>query len=313
MRVQARRIRQSFLTLTTDQTIAKTVGITTVNSKLQTVKTSDGQSFNLVDNIEQLINFTAGQNYQIKLDNWVTTTVIDSISSGYIGGIPDNIYSARFLTKLRLSDNPLGGLISDKIGDLVELDTISLAFCDLSGQIPDSFQELIKLRLVFLSNNNLTGVIPNSLQQAVNIVDLQLQDNNFSGVDLDDFIVNEWNIRAIRGAKSCAIQIQNNASGISADSVARIEGTGTYKYQLFAVNPTNFQLTGDYTSNFPASSKFNTKDSSDVIIANYTVISSSFDGTYTTINVSATGAETTLDFVGDGFKDKGCTVTYTAA
>jgi len=55
-----------------------------------------------------------------------------------------------------------------------------------------------------------------------------LQTNSFTGAELDTFIVNEWNIRSIRGAKACAIRIEDNASGISADSVARIEGTGLY-------------------------------------------------------------------------------------
>lgn len=286
--------------LYTDQSIAQPVGITTVNTQQGKIYHGNNSADEiLVDNVENVENYIAGKNYEIRLDEAITITRLicdnsklignlgnvmklvnlnrlfansnefsgsipssignltsmdilylnNNLLSGSIpaeignltllnqlllnnnslsGSIPTEIGNLTLLTFLYLHTNQFTGSIPSSIGNLTNLTRLYLYSTDVSGSIPTEIGNLVNIQRLWLYNNNLSGTIPSGIQLMTNANFIFLHLNQFTGAELDAFIVNEWNIRAIRGAKSCSIQIQGNASGISADSVARIEGTGLY-------------------------------------------------------------------------------------
>ncbi|KAM7486476.1 hypothetical protein LguiA_002485 [Lonicera macranthoides] len=94
------------------------------------------------------------------------------------------------LIKINMSFNPLRGYIPDALGNMMSLESISLANCSLEGEIPKSFMNLSRLRSLDLSANNLTGQLPElfktlfASKNSLEFLDLSL--NKFSG-SLPDF------------------------------------------------------------------------------------------------------------------------------
>ena len=132
-----------------------------------------------------------------------------------------------------------------------------------------------------------------------------------------NFVTAEYSNRITRGNLNCDIQIQANASGISADSVARIEGTGVYQYPITAVGTDWVEVLGDKTTEYPTDSYTKIKNSTGND-GSYQILSSSFDSTYTRVTFTTTLPSAVVDGdLGDGLNDRmanGTTVwTYTAA
>uniref|UniRef100_A0A1J3CKP1 Putative inactive receptor kinase n=1 Tax=Noccaea caerulescens TaxID=107243 RepID=A0A1J3CKP1_NOCCA len=86
------------------------------------------------------------------------------------------------VTELRLPGAGLfGSLPVGGIGNLTQLQTLSLRFNSLSGPIPSDFSNLVLLRYLYLQGNAFSGEIPSFLFTLPNIIRINLAENRFSG------------------------------------------------------------------------------------------------------------------------------------
>ncbi|GLU10654.1 hypothetical protein SLE2022_274400 [Rubroshorea leprosula] len=91
------------------------------------------------------------------------------------------ICSQNRVIELHLPGTGLTGQLPVGIGNLTQLQTLSLRFNALSGTIPGDFANLTALRYLYLQGNRLSGDIPEFLFDLSNLVRLNLANNNFSG------------------------------------------------------------------------------------------------------------------------------------
>lgn len=89
--------------------------------------------------------------------------------------------------ELRLPAMGLSGELPLGLGNLTQLQTLSLRFNALSGKVPADFANLLGLRNLYLQGNLFSGEIPAFLFDLRNLVRLNMADNNFSGEILSGF------------------------------------------------------------------------------------------------------------------------------
>ncbi|KAK8588652.1 hypothetical protein V6N13_087556 [Hibiscus sabdariffa] len=89
--------------------------------------------------------------------------------------------SSNRVVELRLPGMGLSGQLPTGIGNLTQLQTLSLRFNALSGSIPPDFSKLTSLRNLYLQGNLFSGEIPAVLFSLQNLIRLNLASNNFSG------------------------------------------------------------------------------------------------------------------------------------
>ncbi|KAE8708039.1 putative inactive receptor kinase [Hibiscus syriacus] len=85
------------------------------------------------------------------------------------------------VVELRMPGMGLSGKLPIAIGNLTQLQTLSLRFNALSGPIPSDFSKLTSLRNLYLQGNGFSGEIPVFLFTLQNLIRLNLADNNFTG------------------------------------------------------------------------------------------------------------------------------------
>ncbi|MBA0832316.1 hypothetical protein Goarm_016716 [Gossypium armourianum] len=85
------------------------------------------------------------------------------------------------VVELRLPGMGLSGQLPSGIGNLTQLQTLSLRFNALSGSIPADFAKLTSLRNLYLQGNRYSGEIPLFLFSLQNLIRLNLASNNFTG------------------------------------------------------------------------------------------------------------------------------------
>jgi len=85
------------------------------------------------------------------------------------------------VTMLRLPAMGLSGSLPSGLGNLTELQTLSLRFNALTGRIPADFGNLKALRNLYLQGNFFSGEVPDAVFALQNLVRLNLGNNNFSG------------------------------------------------------------------------------------------------------------------------------------
>lgn len=187
------------------------------------------------------------RNYEINIDNISSIEILDASSCNIEGGYQQIFNSIDNLQFLKLSGN------SDLTGAIPSINqniqTFWISGCSFNGvapvgstllesylctncnftELPANIGDMTSITQLYFASNSLSGTIPNSIAQMINVSQCYFNNNQFTGVQLDAFILNIWtNLRIIWGANACDLRIQDNASGISADSVAMIEGTGLY-------------------------------------------------------------------------------------
>ncbi|TYJ25918.1 hypothetical protein E1A91_A07G081700v1 [Gossypium mustelinum] len=89
--------------------------------------------------------------------------------------------SGNRVVELRLPGMGLSGKLPIAIGNLTQLQSLSLRFNSLFGPIPFDFPKLTSLRNLYLQGNGFSGEIPVFLFTLQNLVRLNLADNNFTG------------------------------------------------------------------------------------------------------------------------------------
>ncbi|OMO99224.1 hypothetical protein COLO4_13428 [Corchorus olitorius] len=85
------------------------------------------------------------------------------------------------VVELRLPGMGLSGQLPIAIGNLTQLQTLSLRFNALSGPVPSDLANLASLRNLYLQGNAFSGEIPGFLFTLQNLVRLNLANNNFTG------------------------------------------------------------------------------------------------------------------------------------
>ena len=97
------------------------------------------------------------------------------------GGIPSELGELSNLNVLSLLLNQLSGPIPAELGRLSNLRWLYLASNQLSGPIPVELGDLSNLQHLTLAHNRLTGPIPTELAGLSNLERLQLSDNQLTG------------------------------------------------------------------------------------------------------------------------------------
>ena len=108
------------------------------------------------------------------------------------GPIPSALGNLTNLERLSLWGNQLSGPIPSELGNLANLEFLSLRDNQLSGPIPSELGNLANLQALSLDSNQLSGSIPSELANLDNLRALSLGNNQFSGcvpVKLFDNIV----------------------------------------------------------------------------------------------------------------------------
>ncbi|KAD4983216.1 hypothetical protein R6Q59_002892 [Mikania micrantha] len=85
------------------------------------------------------------------------------------------------LQSITLQNNAFSGPITGAIGKLWNLQTLDLSGNKFSGELPSSLGEIKNLNLLRLNNNSLTGPVPESLSQVGGLTLVDLSYNNLSG------------------------------------------------------------------------------------------------------------------------------------
>ena len=107
---------------------------------------------------------------------------IDVWNANLHGTIPRTLGNLTNLEVLTLKFNSLTGRIPHSLGNLANLRVLNLRDNDLTGRIPDSLGNLRNLEELKLFDNDLTGRIPDSLGNLRNLLEMYLWDNDLSGV-----------------------------------------------------------------------------------------------------------------------------------
>uniref|UniRef100_A0A0E0LD11 Receptor kinase-like protein Xa21 n=1 Tax=Oryza punctata TaxID=4537 RepID=A0A0E0LD11_ORYPU len=104
------------------------------------------------------------------------------LSHNYLsGGIPHEVGNLINLNKLSISNNRLSGNIPSALGQCVILESLELQNNFLEGIIPESFAKLESIKKLDISHNKLSGKIPEFLASFKCLINLNLSFNNFYG------------------------------------------------------------------------------------------------------------------------------------
>jgi Leucine-rich repeat (LRR) protein len=102
-------------------------------------------------------------------------------SNNLTGSIPSKLGNLSNLQTLSLSSNSLTGSIPSELGNLSNLGYLNLGSNSLTGSIPSELGNLSKLTTLKLYRNDLTGSIPSELSNLSNLQYLSLSSNSLTG------------------------------------------------------------------------------------------------------------------------------------
>ena len=155
------------------------------------------------DDTNWLSNGPLGEWHGVSTDADGRVAELDLDGKQLSGPIPSELGNLDNLEFLSLRDNQLSGPIPSELGNLANLEFLSLRDNQLSGSIPSELGNLDNLGLLSLGSNQLSGPIPSELGNLDNLQQLELRDNQFSGcvpVKLFDMTSNDV---ASLGLPSC--------------------------------------------------------------------------------------------------------------
>ncbi|XP_022894389.1 LRR receptor-like serine/threonine-protein kinase RPK2 [Olea europaea var. sylvestris] len=120
--------------------------------------------------------------YGVSCDPLSATVVsLNLTGGGLVGVLLPSIGNLTNLQVLSLNRNSFSGHIPPELGKLKSLQTLKLQGCNFSGSIPNQIRFLSSLRLLNLSYNSLSGSIPSGLIGSGRLSVIDLSNNQLSG------------------------------------------------------------------------------------------------------------------------------------
>ncbi|EMS63417.1 Receptor-like protein kinase 2 [Triticum urartu] len=117
-----------------------------------------------------------------------TITYLNLESNNLSSTIPSSIFQLSSLEVLKLSFNRFDShRIDPQLGNLTNLEELSMSYMNIVGEIPDTISRLTRLITLDLSSNTLNGTIPTGIWSMQNLEFLDLHSNSLSGRIPDDF------------------------------------------------------------------------------------------------------------------------------
>lgn len=152
--------------------------------------------------------------------------------------IPSSIFQLSSLEVLILNTNPFASHIIDpQLGNLTNLEVLSMSNMNLVGEIPDTIAKLTGLISLDFSSNTLNGTIPSGIWRMQNLGFLDLHSNSLSGHVPDEFC----KLKKL----SWLLLNDNLLSGPLPQNVTQLQVAS-----IFFLNFSNNQLTGKIPSPF---------------------------------------------------------------
>lgn len=191
------------------------------------------------DNWERNRNWCSNQD----ISTWDGVTVknghvieLTMINNRLRGELPADIGKLAALKVLYLSGEYtyLSGRIPEEIGNLTNLEYLSLYGPELGGEIPSSIGNLKKLHTLNLSSCKITGQIPEELYNCQALKDIDLSGNHISGTISDKIA----NLKSLERFSIC----QTNISGEIPEEITQLinlEWFYAYENQLSGPLPAN--------------------------------------------------------------------------
>ncbi|GLT87786.1 hypothetical protein SLE2022_058480 [Rubroshorea leprosula] len=98
-----------------------------------------------------------------------------------VGVIPDALWNLTHLTDLNLGQNYLTGPLSASIGNLIQIQRLSIELNALSGEVPKELGLLTDLRSLSITSNNFSGPLPSELGNCLRLEQLKIESSGVSG------------------------------------------------------------------------------------------------------------------------------------
>jgi M6 family metalloprotease-like protein len=118
------------------------------------------------------------------------------VGNGMAGPLPEEIGDLTNLEILTIAAQNLAGPIPASIGNLVRLRELKLNFNGLTGAIPQEFGNLTQIEILEMPHNEFSGQIPAELGNLVNVWAINLSHNQLSGpipAELGN-LINLWSL-----------------------------------------------------------------------------------------------------------------------
>ena len=122
-----------------------------------------------------------GDWYGVTIDVNGRVTDVDLFENNLVGSLPGALGNLAELESLSLGFNSLTGSIPATLGNLSKLQSLDLTGINLTGSIPSQLGNLAELESLYLGLNSLTGSIPATLGNLSKLQSLDLNGNNLTG------------------------------------------------------------------------------------------------------------------------------------
>ena len=103
----------------------------------------------------------------------------DNDCSGFLPAM--ELIRLKYITRIALNGNQIGGEIPDEMGQLFALEQLDLSWNRLVGAVPPKFGQLVQLQQLLLYRNELTGPLPPALGNLTRLQHLYADRNSFTG------------------------------------------------------------------------------------------------------------------------------------
>ncbi|KAF7096849.1 hypothetical protein CFC21_098740 [Triticum aestivum] len=138
------------------------------------------------------------------------------------GNIPSEIFKISSLSEeLDLSHNYLSGGVPVEVGNLINVNKISISDNRLSGNIPSTLGQCVVLEYLDISHNNLFGKIPQFLTSLSSLQNLNLSFNNFDGAVPGGGIFNNTGAVSVEGNHDLCTSIPTGGIPLCSTQVDR--------------------------------------------------------------------------------------------
>lgn len=125
---------------------------------------------------------------RFSIDSFVTTLtrlsglrVLNLVSLGIWGPLPDKIHRLGLLEVLDMSSNFMFGSIPPQLSRLVKLHTLTFDSNYFNDTVPDWLDSLSNLTILSIKNNRLKGLLPSSISNVTTLADMSLSHNKITG------------------------------------------------------------------------------------------------------------------------------------